>query len=119
MVFEFISGNLALDFANTVHNFGGRDPGDDLKTNSDLIDWGVQAGVIKEHERKRLLRKVEGDKTVLRRTRQLRNMVFFLFVRVRVLGWPESTAIHELNKYVRELMPLAQGAEVGENGQFH
>ena len=81
MVFEFISGNLALDFANTVHNFGGRDPGDDLKTNSDLIDWGVQAGVIKEHERKRLLRKVEGDKTVLRRTRQLRNMVFFLFVR--------------------------------------
>ena len=118
MNFEFVSGNLALDFANTVHNFRGRDPGDDLQTNPDLVDWGVQAGVIKEHERQRLLRKIEGDKTVLQHARQLRNMVFFLFVHVRVLGWPESTAIYDLNKHMRELMPLAQVAKVGAKGRL-
>jgi predicted RNA-binding Zn ribbon-like protein len=118
MTFEFIGGNLALDFANTVHSFGSPDPGDDLQTNADLIDWGVQAGVIKGHERSRLLHKTEGDKTVLLRARQLRNMVFYLFVRVRVLGWPERTTINELNKYVSEVMPHARIARVGGQGQF-
>ena len=118
MDFEFISGNLALDFANTVHSFGNHEPGDDLKTNADLIDWGVQAGVIKECERQRLLRKIEGDKTVLRRARQLRNLVFYLFVHVRVLGWPERTTINEFNKYVSEIMPRARIAEVEGKGQF-
>jgi predicted RNA-binding Zn ribbon-like protein len=118
MTFEFISGNLALDFANTVHSFGSRDPGDDLKTNADLIDWGVQAGVIKEHERQRLLRKTEGDKTVLRQARQLRNMVFSLFAHVCDLGWPERTTINEFNKYVSEVMPHARIAKVEGKGQF-
>ena len=40
MDYEFLGGNLALDFTNTVHSHGTADPGDDLKTTADLVAVG-------------------------------------------------------------------------------
>ena len=48
--YEFVGGNLALDFANTVHSLGEIDPGDDLETWADLLAWGHAAGVLKKSE---------------------------------------------------------------------
>jgi predicted RNA-binding Zn ribbon-like protein len=47
MQFEFIAGNLALDFVNTVHRHGATDPGDDLTSIEDLKEWAQQAGILK------------------------------------------------------------------------
>lgn len=47
MQFEFIGGNLALDFANTVHLHGATNPGDDLTSIQDLEEWAHQAGILK------------------------------------------------------------------------
>src|SRR5258708_24462936 len=52
MKFEFVAGNLALDFANTVHNHGSSDPQDDLQTYEDLMDWSRQAGLLRERKRR-------------------------------------------------------------------
>ena len=46
--FEFIGGNLALDFVNTVHRYGAKDPGDDLTGIQDLEEWAQQAGILKK-----------------------------------------------------------------------
>ena len=44
--FQFIAGNLALDFANTVHSAGAEDPQDDLRTPSDLQRWVDAADLL-------------------------------------------------------------------------
>jgi hypothetical protein len=40
--YEFLGGNLALDFANTVHSHGMVDPCDDLKTAAVASGWSSQ-----------------------------------------------------------------------------
>ncbi len=42
MNYEFLGGNLALDFANTVHSQGMVDPCDDLKTAAVASGWSSQ-----------------------------------------------------------------------------
>ncbi len=54
MDFEFVAGNLALDFANTVHCHGMADPGDDLKSAPDLVAWSAQAGLLRNAESHRV-----------------------------------------------------------------
>lgn len=51
MRFEFISGALCLDFANTIHNLrawvkntNGKE--EELHTISDLLDWAKEAGLL-------------------------------------------------------------------------
>jgi predicted RNA-binding Zn ribbon-like protein len=52
-VFEFVGGELCLDFANTL---GGErtDPKERLLTYQDLVTWGRQAGLLNEEEARRL-----------------------------------------------------------------
>ena len=50
MRFEFLGGNAALDFANTVHNHGNKNPEDDLQAWSDLVLWGKEAGLLSDRE---------------------------------------------------------------------
>ena len=38
MDYEFLGGNLALDFTNTLHSHGMSDPGEDLKIAADLVE---------------------------------------------------------------------------------
>jgi len=52
MTFQFVAGNLALDFANTVHSRGFSDPQDDLKTYGDLMGWSQQAGLLSDRQRR-------------------------------------------------------------------
>ena len=50
MHYEFLGGNLALDFTNTLHSHGESDPGEDLKTSSDLVEWATQGGLLRGAE---------------------------------------------------------------------
>jgi predicted RNA-binding Zn ribbon-like protein len=77
MIYEFLGGNLALDFANTVHNHGMADPGDDLKTVDDLVEWAAQAGLLRGAEA-RGLRNVS-DTTQFRQALALREMLYAIF----------------------------------------
>jgi len=52
-LFELSGGNLCLDFINTLDG-RPRDPRETLLSWSDLIDWGLQAGVLTAAEGRRL-----------------------------------------------------------------
>jgi predicted RNA-binding Zn ribbon-like protein len=75
-VFEFIAGNMALDFANTVHSVGSEDPQDDLKTYSDLLVWAEEAGLAIKGSRHSHGGERQAD---LARLKDLRGTIFKLF----------------------------------------
>lgn len=59
MDFDFDSGVLCLDFANTVDWHASDHPEDSLPTCADLVAWGVAAGLVTRAEAGELLRRAE------------------------------------------------------------
>jgi predicted RNA-binding Zn ribbon-like protein len=51
-MYDFESGDLSLDFANTMDWHGSPSPVENLKDFADLVAWGEQAGLLtSEHSR--------------------------------------------------------------------
>ena len=44
--FEFLGEALCLDFLNTLHHAGAKDPGEELSSDADLAAWAAQAGIL-------------------------------------------------------------------------
>lgn len=103
MRYEFIGGNLALDFANTVHNQGTADPGDDLKAPADLIEWVEQAGLSRRIEATRL-RKGAADEIGFRRALTLREAIYQIFSRAAEGRKPEADAIRRFQGFYRSAL---------------
>jgi predicted RNA-binding Zn ribbon-like protein len=53
-VYDFESGNLSLDFANTKEWHGSNAPVEHLTGYLDLVEWGVQAGLVTPASAERL-----------------------------------------------------------------
>lgn len=47
-MYDFESGDLSLDYANTMNWHGSKNPVEDMKNYSDLVTWGEQAGLINQ-----------------------------------------------------------------------
>jgi len=109
MRFEFVAGNLALDFANTVHDHGSSDPQDDLQTYEDLMDWGRQAGLLRGRKGRELRRKSPAQaKLEFERTMKLREAVYAIFFnRARRQRVPHE-ALQKVNWYLRQVMTQAR-----------
>src|SRR6266852_5889755 len=100
MEFEFLSGNLALDFTNTVHDRGAADPSDDLKTSADLVAWATQAGVLRA--RKARQAKKAGDlEAWFRRSLALRELFYEVFIRAAQGKRPTREAMEALQGLYR------------------
>jgi len=97
--FEFIAGNLALDFANTMHSVGADDPQDDLVTFSDLLVWVREAGLIKEQWR--------CSGTDFARFKDLRSAIYQMFAGTRD-GRPKPEALAKFNAHLQEAMGRTQ-----------
>jgi predicted RNA-binding Zn ribbon-like protein len=80
MKYEFVGGSLALDFTNTVHSYGTADPEDDLKTVADLLEWALQAGVLRDGD-VRLAESLRENKVRFRRALTLRELLYDIFSR--------------------------------------
>ena len=98
MDYEFLAGNLALDFVNTVHNHGSEDPGDDLKAMPDLVAWAAQAGLLREGER-RDLQSAEG---FFQRSLALRELLYQIFSRVAKGKRPAPDMLQVFQKFYQE-----------------
>src|ERR1700731_4519178 len=48
--FDFLGEALCLDFLNTLHHAGAKDPGEELCSDTDLAAWAEQAGILSASE---------------------------------------------------------------------
>jgi predicted RNA-binding Zn ribbon-like protein len=118
MHFEFIAGNLALDFANTVHNYGAADPEDDLKSHSELVNWVRQAGLVSEAESRELDHRARAKpgaaQSALRQALRLRRCVYEVFSDIAQSRRPRAVALAGLNSSYRQAMAQASLQRVGD-----
>jgi predicted RNA-binding Zn ribbon-like protein len=118
MRFEFLAGHLALDFANTVHNWGAPDPEDDLKGFSDLVSWARQAGVVNEQESRELHRSSQANPAAaasdLKRALRLRGLIYEVFSGIAQGARPHPGALAGLNSYCKQAMAQVSIQRVGD-----
>lgn len=118
MQFEFLAGNLALDFANTVHDWGASDPGDDLKVFSDLVGWARQAGLVNEQESRELDRSAQANPGAaaadLRRALRLRELIYEVFSGLARGVRPQPVTLAGLNSYFKQAMAQVSIRGVGD-----
>jgi predicted RNA-binding Zn ribbon-like protein len=112
--FEFIGGNLSLDFTNTV---GGLPPDsisqERLPHYPDLVAWSQQANLLSESEAHVLLRKAENAPAeataIVERARATREAMHGIFVAVAHGTQPSET---DMDVFNRELERAMAGAQV-------
>jgi predicted RNA-binding Zn ribbon-like protein len=97
MDFEFLGGNLALDFTNTVHDRGMAEPGDDVKSAADLVGWAAEARLLRDAET-RPPRRVPADEARFRRAMALRELLYEIFRRVAKGKKPEAKALQAFHR---------------------
>jgi predicted RNA-binding Zn ribbon-like protein len=103
--YQFVAGNLALDFANTADWHEAEQPVELLTSFTDLLRWGQQAGLIDDEDVGRLLRVAEDDPeaaiATYARAITLREALFRIF---RLIALQQPTAHDDLELLNVELM---------------
>ena len=92
-VFRLIGRRLCLDFINTMHNYGGSPPRDELVSYAVLVAWSQQAGIATDREAQGLLREaarlpLDAD-NALKRAKGLRDVLYRIFSAVAPERAPE------------------------------
>jgi predicted RNA-binding Zn ribbon-like protein len=103
--FDFVGGALCLDFINTVHRFGAANPGEELRSLEDLLDWAEQAGVLSTREIARLQgARARNDKlggSLLAEAKEIRSrlrLLFLKFAHKRSIGPADAYPLNSLLK---------------------
>ncbi len=104
--YPFISGEVCLDFANTVGGIRGGRTYEGLTSYVDLVRWSQQANLVTESEAEMLVRKAEHDgeavAAVLRRACVLREAIYSIFIALIADTQPASSDLETLNKELRK-----------------
>lgn len=80
MGFDFESGHLALDFANTVNWHASQEPRESLHTYRDLLEWSRQAGLLTRAQVEQLGQSSErSGEEALQRAQSLREAIYRIF----------------------------------------
>jgi predicted RNA-binding Zn ribbon-like protein len=112
--FQFVGGDLSLDFCNTMGGKRGAVPREFLNSFGDLIAWWEQAGLIASSDTSELRRKAQADpgaaEVVLARAIELREAIFRIFL---ALAHDESPADNDLAVLNEELARGMNGLRVG------
>ncbi len=99
--FEFIGGNLSLDFANTVDGLRGRDAQESLTDYAALVDWALHAGIISVLQAGQLnqfsLEHISETKKVYERAIALREAIYHIFSAVASQIKPSEGDLDLLN----------------------
>jgi predicted RNA-binding Zn ribbon-like protein len=99
--FEFVSGSVCLDFANTVGGKRGLVTREYLNTYADFVSWCRQADLLDESTAHTLLRSGarQPDKSAaaLRRAIALREAIYRIFVALAVGEAPQISDLDHLN----------------------
>jgi len=107
MRYEFVGGNLALDFVNTVHSRGMTDPGEDLKVTADLVEWAGQAGLLRTIEIAQL-RGAPPQNARFRRALVLREVLYEIFSRAAKGKRPRSHSLQTFQDFYQNAIRHAE-----------
>ena len=104
--FDLISGEMCLDFTNTVSRVTGGETRKELTGYVDLIRWSQQAGLVTESDAHMLLSKAEHDgkeaATVLRRAYALREAIYHIVMALLSDSQPSGMDMETLNNELRK-----------------
>jgi predicted RNA-binding Zn ribbon-like protein len=107
MDYEFLGGNLALDFTNTLHSHGESDPGEDLKSVADLVEWATQAGLLRDMEIHKLGR-VHADQVRFQRALALRELLYEIFSLTARGKKPTPRALRNFQSFYQDAIRRAE-----------
>ena len=118
--FQFTSGALCLDFANTLEDRPSPQPYDRIQCYADLLAWSESATILTRRQRLALLRQAsrrpQQAARVFHHAIVLRETIFKIFVAVASKRKPVFTILNALS---HELRRLAQNLVIiHENDQF-
>ena len=114
MTYEFLGGNLALDFTNTLHSHGESDPGDDLKTAADLVEWAAQTGLLRDKDTHKLGR-THADQARFRRALALRELLYEIFSRAATGKRPQPQAVRNFQSFYQNAIRHAEFHPVADH----
>jgi predicted RNA-binding Zn ribbon-like protein len=110
--FDFESGELCLDFANTVDWHASLQPHDRLTDIYDLVAWGEAAGTLSSQEAERLQQLAEGESekagSAFERAVILREAIYRIFSNRAAGEDINSDDLDILNEALREAMSHLQ-----------
>jgi predicted RNA-binding Zn ribbon-like protein len=111
--FEFVGGDLALDFVNTADRPKGGPAVDQEKLVSPelLIDWAKAAGIASDADARRWRKEDLG--ALLRSAHELREAIFRIFFDYASGMRPKASDLEILNGWLRD---AAQNIEIVEHG---
>lgn len=107
MNYEFLGGNLALDFTNTLHSHGESNPSDDLKTAADFGEWAAQAGLLR-HKDTHKLGRTHADQARFRRALALRELLYEIFSRAATGKRPQPQALRKFQSFYQNAIRRAE-----------
>ena len=118
-MFDFDSGALCLDFANTVEWHKSDQPKDNLKEMANLIDWGMAAKILSTEQTNQLREvviKQPGEAAIVFNWAiQLREAIYRIFVKFSEKGRASSSDLAILNEALSDslshlkISPSSQG----------
>lgn len=116
--FEFVAGNLCLDFCNTVGGKRGGIAREYLNSYRDFVSWSEQAGLLDKSEAETLLRisarHPSEAQAVLDRAIALREAMYRLFFDVAQNKSPQKSDMAQLNDELARMLNRLRVIEQGE-----
>ena len=102
----FVGGALCLDFVNTIHDYAGQDPEEELNSFGDLIRWSQLARIVDAKEAKRFLRDADKDpaqaQRILRQGRELRGALYSVFRAVTLKQEIDQKELNIISDFLSE-----------------
>jgi len=118
---DFESGKLPLDFANTAEFHASDHPDEILETYSDLVSWAVQADLLSGIEGQELLEKAKREpqeaSKALQKAIELREIIYRIISAIAEGAEPDKNDLSDFNLALADalkktqLSPTADGFE--------
>jgi predicted RNA-binding Zn ribbon-like protein len=111
-MYDFESGDLSLDYANTKDWHGSQKPVERLASYADLIEWGVQAGLVDAELARQLLEAAEEHPRATFETYEqaiaLREAIYHIFSSLYAVESIPADDLGLLNSFARQAMTHLQ-----------
>ena len=102
--FQFLGGDLCLDFTNTMGGKRGVAPREYLNSYADFVSWCRQAGLLDSSKAqtlaRRAARRVQDSAAALRRAIALRETIYRIFGALALDEPPQASDLDQLNAHL-------------------